>query len=301
MFKKISLGKLRENVVAIPGYPVVYLPHEDLIVLSDLHLGFEEAVARGLYYDSKSTSSTVGMFIPKIQFRNVISMLDKLLNIVKTKRILINGDVKHAFDRLLRQERLEVSRLIEFLFSRGVEDIVLVRGNHDNFLIPVLKNYGLKLTREYVIESGGSKILFTHGHLDTVIEDYDLIIMGHEHPRLRCFGIYKLPSILIIPSEFGNDILVLPASGAYHPGTAVTLSRETYLSPIIKKHGIIEEARVVSWITIGGSGGLDKEVLMDKKNDFGEGFEISFFEVCGDTVAVLEFGNIDLAINACGL
>jgi len=110
-------GEQYSGIRAVPGTPVLYISEFNAIVFSDLHLGFEEALARGLDYSSggRKASYTLGMFVPRIQLKRAIEMLERVFSVVKPRIVVINGDLKHAFDRLLKQEREEVKKLIEYL------------------------------------------------------------------------------------------------------------------------------------------------------------------------------------------
>lgn len=281
------------------GTPILYSRSHNMIIFSDVHLGFEESVARGLDYSSRRASTSyIGMFIPKIQLRNTLKTLSFVFKYLKPKRVLINGDLKHAFDRLLRQEREEIRELFSYLLSNGIEEIIVVRGNHDNFLPIILKDYGIELMREYELYFNNYKTLFIHGHLEKDISKYDLVVIGHEHPSLRCFNAYKFPAFLIVPTTVGNKIIVLPAMSAYHPGTSISLDHNNYLSPLIKKYGILNKARVIV------------SIEYEKVEDVEFGIEnivsddlviIDNYQLDNKGISVIEFKDIETALLMCGL
>ena len=73
--------------------------------------------------------------------------------------------------------------------------------------------------------------------------------MGHEHASIVVDvggARTKLPVLLRIPLSSGRNAYVLPPTGIYQTGNSVSLNRSSYLSPIIKEEGIIEESMV--WI-----------------------------------------------------
>jgi len=284
----------------IPGTPVLYVKGYDTIVFSDLHIGFEEAVARGLDYSTSKTTYVVGMFIPRIQLKRIIETLNTVFEVVKPKRVVINGDLKHAFDRLLRQERDEVKHLLNYLLDKGIEEIVLIRGNHDNFLPLVLKDYGIELLQKYELVLGDLHIVFTHGHLEVYPREASIVVIGHEHPSLRCMGMHKFPVFLKIPTTLGPDILVLPAIGPYHPGTQIALDPHSYLSPIIRKHGVLDRARVIMWINLGELLEAPKEFCLEESVGENSIVLISKFTVGNREVAIVDFAGIDKALAICG-
>lgn len=290
-----------EGIYMVPGSPFLYIEALRMLVLADLHLGFEEAVARGLDYMQQRSSYAVGMFIPRIQLHKIKEYLDLAFNVAHDiRKVLINGDLKHAFDRLLRQERKEIKDLLDYLLRRGVEETIIVRGNHDNYLPFVLKDYGIEPVREYFIEINDKKILFTHGHYELDISGYDLIIIGHEHPSLKCFATYRFPAFLKIPTKTGNYIIVLPASSPYHPGTTVSLYLENYLSPLLKKYAIIGEARPIIWIELGETIDITTSLASTTYTSL-EIIDIDFYKLDKKEVAVMEFSDLETALIICGL
>lgn len=240
-----NLYRLLGGLYIYPGLPFVYVEDLDALILSDLHLGFEEAAAKGLEYSLRGRSGYAGVFLPRIQLKRVVEMLDKAFKLHKPRRVIVNGDLKHAFDRLLKQEKEEIARLVEFIWSNNIDEITVVRGNHDNFLRSVLDEYGILLVSS--LEASRSRLLITHGHLDVDPSSYETILIGHEHPSVRCFA-GKNPVFLLIPLSTGGRLVVQPATGPYHPGTTFTWEKEGYLSPLIKKHGVLEEASFVFWV-----------------------------------------------------
>lgn len=228
--------------VVIPGpYPVLYLEKRRTLIFADAHLGFEEEMARH------------GLFLPRVQKRKLIELLDKVLDELKVNKIVIAGDVKHQFGQLGRIEARELHELFNHLTTR-VEEVIIVRGNHDNFLPLITRKYeNVKLVDDYYIVD---KIMIIHGHKElTLTQDQEaeieLIVMGHEHPSLglrdRLGYLIKYPCFLKVPlrSREGVEVLVLPATGVYQTGTTITLERASYLSPIIREEVVLEKAKPI--------------------------------------------------------
>jgi len=286
-----------KDITIIPGSPVLYIEEFNSIVFSDLHLGFEESVARGLDYTyGRKSSYSLGMYIPRIQLRKILNTLDEVFKSVKPRKVIINGDVKHAFDRLLKQEREEIEKLINYLIEKGVDDIVIIRGNHDNFLKGVLKRYGVELSIGYELHTSDYSVLITHGHLDLNPYSYDLVIIGHEHPSMRCLGYYKTPVFMKIPLKNSEDkyIIVLPAIGPYHPGTQVTLDTSMYLSPIIKKYGDLSNAKILLWFKISSDTYVDELQVLEHEPMV---YTLTFFKELN--VLIIEFNRLSEALDIC--
>ncbi|MEM1638708.1 MAG: metallophosphoesterase [Desulfurococcaceae archaeon] len=235
----------------VVGSPFIYIENSSTLVMADLHFGFEEAASRGLVYSVRKTSGYYAIFVPRIQFRKTISYLERTLDKLRVKRVIINGDLKHAFDRLLRQEKDEVVGLIRFLRDNGVNDVIVIRGNHDNFIKPVLRKLDVEFANSISTIVDGKRILLTHGHEEVDILEHDLIIIGHEHPSLKCFDTYRFPCFMKIPMNDDKLIVVMPATGPYHPGVVVTPSPSDYLSPLLRKMKSLESTSIITWIDLG--------------------------------------------------
>jgi len=211
----------------------VYLEEEKILVIADLHLGYEQGLQEQ------------GVLIPKTQYKKTIEDLKKIFEEIskidigkekthnqaardlvinkKIKEIIILGDLKHEFSQASSQEWREVLDLLEF-FQEKCEKIIIIRGNHDNYLINIAKNKGSELKDFYIL---GDKA-FIHGNkifpeiLDKKIKR---IFLGHMHPAIsiaknvkkeiyKCFlvGKYKGKEIIILPSFFplveGQDLQI---------------------------------------------------------------------------------------------
>jgi len=226
--------ELAENVVIAGSTPVIYIKSINAIVFADSHLGFEEEMARH------------GLYLPNYQLKKLLEVLNRVFREVKPKRIIIAGDVKHCFSSLSRQERYELSELFNYLTSITSE-VIVVRGNHDNYLPLIARKYNVEIIRDYIVEKG---ILITHGHKDMDLDntDFRVLIMGHEHPsislrdELGCT--VKFSCYLVAPMiDSDRKVIVLPASGVYQSGTSITLDKSNYLSPIIKRYVDLENAK----------------------------------------------------------
>src|SRR2546425_549807 len=109
----------------------LFLRDERALVISDLHLGFEGALAEQ------------GVSIPRFQRRVILERLGKMLDRGKAEKVIIAGDFKHEFSKNLVDEWVEVKQVLRFLKDRVTP--VLVRGNHDNYLATILGDLNLAL------------------------------------------------------------------------------------------------------------------------------------------------------------
>lgn len=230
------LKRIYDNIYVVDDTRTLFIDGVNALVFADLHLGFEEDMARS------------GYFIPRAQLSRAMKFIDKALSIIgNVDSIIIDGDLKHAFDKLLRQERYEVRKFLDYLLSeKKIRKVIVVRGNHDNYIPIILRDYNIDLHITYDLSIGDQKILLTHGHLDIDIGGYDIVIIGHEHPSIGIVDelglLTKVHCYLITPASNGAYIIVLPALGAYQAGNTISLDRDNYLSPIMRKYGLIDEA-----------------------------------------------------------
>ena len=124
----------------------------DALILSDLHLGSDVCQAKQL-----------------VEFLEAIHGGHTL-----TKRLILNGDVFDSIDfRRLKKNHWKVLSLLRKL-SDEVE-VTWVCGNHDGSAEVVSHLLGVAVVDEIVVESGGKKVLFLHGHqFDKFIEKYPI-------------------------------------------------------------------------------------------------------------------------------
>ena len=180
----------------------VWLEDEKILVLSDLHLGYEQ------YLNEQ------GVFLPRTQYKKVVDDLEKIFGVVgSVKEIIILGDLKHDFGKINKQEWEEVLEFLDYLKER-CKKIVLIKGNHDTILEPLAERKELEIKDYYV----KNKKIFLHGHkffdkvLDKGIKE---VFLGHMHPAIsirenvkreiyKCFleGRWRRKEVIILPSFF---------------------------------------------------------------------------------------------------
>ena len=197
----------------------LFIESEQALVISDLQIGYEEQLTRK------------GVLVPKTQLKDLSKELTTLLRRVNPKTVVINGDLKHEFGRITRQEWTEVLEILDLILE-SCNNIVLVKGNHDLVLSPIAEKRNIEVVDSY--KTAG--VLITHGHETTDLEkDIKTVIIGHDHPAIglkehnrtetyKCFlkGKYK-----------GRDLLVLPSFNFLHPGSNIL--NEKNLSPYLER------------------------------------------------------------------
>ncbi len=216
----------------------LYLAEEKALVVADLHLGYEGVLRER------------GVALPRFQKRHMMQRLGALLARYDPDVLIVNGDFKHEFSRNLKEEWHDVLDVLDFL--EGETDLVLVRGNHDNFLKTILNRKGLELHHSY--EAGPFTIVHGHEPVDTGGH----FILGHEHPSMRLKD--KIGASVNLPCFVVTaKAIVLPAFSPLAYGSDIL--RGPYLCPALDDE-LMKEARVY---------GLDEELGI---LDFGKTSEL---------------------------
>ena len=143
VFIKSSTGledlSVTNNLIYLPIYQMIELikilhPHPALllidnnekhIVISDLHIGFEERFTKkGISIQSSTT--------------NMQNVLRELIIKEKPNDVIILGDIKDSFVSVTKSERIEVPRFFREISK--LSNIRVIPGNHDGNIKQLLPN-----------------------------------------------------------------------------------------------------------------------------------------------------------------
>jgi len=204
----------------------LYMADLSTYVVADLHIGYEQALEEQ------------GVYLPAVQYGMMKELLVRGLEETGARRLVLLGDVKHEFGSALRQEWSETIDLISSLKSLDLE-LHVVRGNHDNFLIPMLRRFGVPLHDPYLALG---RYVLVHGHrelpLDAWGEGTRYIVAGHEHPAIvlrdELGARVKMKCFLRAGFERRAELIVLPAFSPLMPGTEVNVPGTRFLSPLLR-------------------------------------------------------------------
>ena len=210
-----ELKEVFKRVEPLCPYPALFIREISAVAIADLHLGYEGIMAE--YY---------GMFLPKVQFNEEISMLEGIVKRCEAEKIILNGDVKHEFSTTSYHEFKELYDLFSFL-QEHFEKVIVVKGNHDNFIARVTS----KFERVELVECYKEKdFIFFHGHRSVDYSKSSVIVTAHEHPsiaiytevgskeKIPCFlACRKGDKIFIVQQAFstlsqGSEVNMLPSS-----------------------------------------------------------------------------------------
>ncbi|HJZ57282.1 MAG TPA: UDP-2,3-diacylglucosamine diphosphatase [Gemmataceae bacterium] len=125
----------------------------DAVVISDIHLGSDNCQAKALAH-----------FLESVRRGPMAA-----------RRLILNGDVFDSIDfRRLKKQHWKVLSQLRKLSDEIA--ITWINGNHDGPAEIVSHLLGVSVSEEMVIESGGKRILFLHGHrFDQFISRYPVI------------------------------------------------------------------------------------------------------------------------------
>lgn len=175
---------------------------EKILVIGDLHLGYEEFLNRS------------GVFVSRQMFEEMIAYLDNVFaKTGKVDKVVLLGDVKHDFGKIMKQELNDVLGLFDYLEKKS-RKIIVVKGNHDKIIEPIVMKRSARIEDFYIYD----EFCFLHGDRDfSQIYDKKIKywIMGHGHPavkisdgikieKYKCFliGKFKEKEVIILPSFF---------------------------------------------------------------------------------------------------
>ncbi|MFH0831972.1 MAG: metallophosphoesterase [archaeon] len=176
----------------------LWLPKQKVLIIADLHVGYEEALNKQ------------GILIPRQQFSVMKEEIEGLIEATTPKVIVVNGDLKHEFGGISRQEWQDTSKILDLMLKKS--KVLLIKGNHDKILEPIARKKGLGI-KDYACFG---PVCIIHGdkiRIEKEVNDAKMLIIGHEHPAIslhegtksevyKCFlsGKWKNKKIIAAPS-----------------------------------------------------------------------------------------------------
>lgn len=214
---------LDKNIEAIDGLPLIYINSINAVACSDLHLGYE------------SVASKNGAFLPKKNLENIKAEVKKAIGLTDAKKLIITGDIKNDFSAMDLDEFNEMKEFAEYVKALGVKEIILIRGNHDNFVARVTDALGIHVFEE---EYGIGRMLFSHGDEIPKSDGWDTLIMGHVHPDIALYSKLGVKEKVrcILYGNYGRrkKIVILPAMNYYASGVDANIDDISDMSPLLK-------------------------------------------------------------------
>mgnify|MGYP000557136526 CR=1 FL=1 len=195
-----------------------YFPDDEALVCADLHLG-------------RDAESNVEL--PLGERRRVPQRISALLERFAPERLVVAGDVLHAFDSVSESAAESLASVESVTADAGVE-LVFAAGNHDGMLETVAE---AKIV-DAVALGTGTVVLHGDEHPSTIAESVgaetadaasladeilaaDRYVIGHEHPAIVIEG-QRHPCYLDGPApESSASVFVLPAFNRLARGTVL--------------------------------------------------------------------------------
>ena len=172
------------HLQALPS-GALYWPEESLLVVSDLHFGKSERLAR-----------RGGALLPPYETRATLTKLDGDLEATNPKHVICLGD---SFDDLTAASEMEETNRLWLIRLQAGREWTWIEGNHDAGPVSLGGTHRAELRLKGL----------TFRHIATV---QTIEISGHYHPKARLPG-RTAPCFLI-----DTHRVILPAYGAYTGG-----------------------------------------------------------------------------------
>jgi putative SbcD/Mre11-related phosphoesterase len=214
--------------VSVPSsLPALYLNEHRILLLADLHIGYESALKQK------------GVHLPQASFPYIKHVVESLIESTSPEGVVFLGDLKHEFGKPSAQEWVEVQSLLATLINLGVK-VHVVRGNHDNYILKILSRFNVGLHDPMM--RLGDFVLIHGDKLVEIPKDAKTVIMAHEHPAVSSRDIsgsrYKFKCFLVGKYE-KYRLVVMPALSPLSSGVGINETRpEDLLSPILRRTDI---------------------------------------------------------------
>ena len=156
-------------ITPLPPHPtaVIKTAKTRTMVIADLHIGWEMSL------------SEKGIHVPT-QMPKLLNKLTNLISTYRPEKLLILGDVKHTVATVEMGEWQDIPDFFNEL-KKQIQEILIIRGNHDGNLEPLLpENIKILPATGVTIDEVG----FFHGHRwpSPSLLKCKTLVMGHVHP-----------------------------------------------------------------------------------------------------------------------
>ncbi len=147
----------------------LYLEKEKVLVLGDLHIGFEYELFRS------------GISIPS-QTRKILEKIRKLVRWFSPEKLLLLGDVKHSVPVPSLQEKYELPEFLESIAKYA--QIIITKGNHDGDIEKYCPSSVKIFPGEGVLLKN---FAFAHGHawIGKELLKAHYLFLAHEHASIE--------------------------------------------------------------------------------------------------------------------
>lgn len=201
----------------------LYIPSKKTLILSDLHIGQDESM------------NASGFLLPRFQYQDLFKETQEIIKKTKPKTIILNGDIKHEFSGINKEEWLKIKEYLTYLKRK--HEVIIIKGNHDNILKPLTDKHEIEMKEHHLI----NEFFICHGDKIIKNKDYEqskTIIIGHEHPAITLRENSRAEKYkCFLKGKYENkNLIVMPAMNPTSEGTNVL--KEKPLSPYLKNTNI---------------------------------------------------------------
>lgn len=230
----------------VPGWPALVVKgSQSSLVVSDLHIGFEDGLAANKISVGKNSTT-----------RQTVSDISAIIETARPDSLVLLGDIKSGTGAISKSEWSDVPFFFEEISK--VADIIMVPGNHDAGISRLVPGSVTVSGPQGIVIDG---TLFTHGHarISESFADIDRIVMGHLHPVFiqegsvldgsRVWITMTVSKSDIFPSSDGSiEITIMPAWNRYFYASGRRHKKS--ISPLAARIREIISARI---LTLDGS------------------------------------------------
>ena len=227
----------------VPSKPVLVLEgKKKSLVVSDIHIGFENSMAANQIFIGKNSST-----------QETIQEITQIVDDEKPDSIVLLGDIKSSIKNISKIEWDEVPIFFKEITKKC--EVVLVPGNHDANIHKLVPDNVSLISSTGMVEED---ILLTHGHTmpSENFSHVNRIVMGHLHPVFfqedsilngqRVWISIKTEKEKIFPNKTGElEITIIPSFNKYFYATTKRRNKKS-TSPIVDRIKTTLAARIVT-------------------------------------------------------
>lgn len=227
----------------VPSKPALVLQgNKKHLVITDLHIGFEDNLAQNKIFVGKNTT-----------LKESLDEISVIIDSEKPDDLILLGDIKSGINRISKNEWNDVPHILQELQKKT--EVIVIPGNHDaNIQRLVPEGVTLVSSIGMILEN----VLLTHGHTmpPENFSYIDKIVMGHVHPVFfdeesilhgqRVWVSIRTKKENIFNSGKGLlEITIIPSFNRYFYATKKKQYKKS-ISPIIEKIKDVSSARIIT-------------------------------------------------------
>jgi len=181
---------------------------EKILVIGDLHIGLEESLRES------------GVFISAKLVEGMVKELEIIFEKTgRVEKVVLLGDLKHYFGKIVGEEWREVLKLFDFL-KKKCKKIIVIKGNHDVLIESITKKRKIVAKKIYVFKN----YCFVHGDKDYKeiwSKKIKYVIVGHGHPAVKLREGVKIEKYkcFLGGKYLGKNWVMLPSFSEYSAGS----------------------------------------------------------------------------------